>query len=52
MVGHTALGAWQSPNPPPSLHGGEGFSVPGLVLSDDMINSESVMGVKPGNSGM
>ena len=53
MVGHTALGAWQShPIPPPSLHGGKGFSFPGLVLSNDMVDSESVMDVKPGDSGL
>ena len=38
--------------PLPSLHGGEGSSVPGLVTSDDMVNSESVMGIKPGDSGV
>ena len=51
MVGHTALGAWQSHLiPPPSQHGGEASSFPGLVPSDDMVNS--VVGVKPGDSGM
>ena len=45
MVGHTALGMWQSHKISlPSLHGGEG-SFPDLV-----INSESVMGIKPGDS--
>ena len=38
--------------PPPSLHDGEGSSFPGLVPSDDAANSESVMGVKPGHSGV
>ena len=38
--------------PLPSLHDGEGFSFPGLVPSDDMVNSESVMGIKPGDSGV
>ena len=53
MVGHTALGAQQShPIPPPSLHDGEGSSFPGLVPSDDMVNSESVMGIKPGDSSV
>ena len=49
MVGHTALGAWQShPILPPSLQGGEGL--PGFVLPNDMIDSKSVQGVKPGDS--
>ena len=38
--------------PPPSLHGGEGCSFSGLVPSIDMVNSESAMGIKPGDSGM
>ena len=37
------------PIPPPSLHDGEGSSFPGLVPSDDTVNS--VMGVEPGDSG-
>ena len=40
------------PIPPPSLHGGEGSSFPGLVPSDDTVNSESVVGIKPGDSGV
>ena len=53
MVGHTALGDLQShPIPPPSLHGREGSSFPGLVPSDDMVDSESVVGIKPGDSGV
>ena len=53
MVGHTALGAWQShPTPLPSLHGGEGSSFPGLFPSDDMVNFETAMGIKPGDSGV
>ena len=54
MVGHTALRAWErvTQSPLPSLHGGERSSVPGLVPSDDMVNSESVVGVKPGDSGV
>ena len=36
----------------PSLHSGEGTSCPGLVPSNDTVNSESAMGVKPGNSGV
>ena len=38
--------------PLPSQHDGEGSSFPGLVPSDDMVNSESVMGVKPGDSSV
>ena len=54
MVGHTALGPWQrvTPIPQPSLHGGEGSYFPGLVPSDDTVDSESVMGIIPGDSGV
>ena len=38
--------------PPPSLHGGEGSSFPGLGPSDEMVNSESAMGIKPCDSGV
>ena len=38
--------------PLPSLHDGEGSSFPGLVPSDDAVNSDSVMGIKPGNSSV
>ena len=38
--------------PLPSLYNGEGSSFPGLVPSDDTVNSESAMGVKPGESGV
>ena len=31
---------------------GEGSSVPDLVPSDDAVNSESVVGIKPGDSGV
>ena len=52
-MGHTALGAQQCHLIPlPSLHDGEGSSFPGLVQSDDMVNSESMMGIKPGDSGV
>ena len=37
------------PIPVPYLHDGEGSSFPGLVPSDDVVNSNSVMGIKPGN---
>ena len=53
MVGHAVLGAQQGhPIPLPSLHDGEGSSFPCLVPSDDMVNSESVMGIKSGDSGV
>ena len=38
--------------PPPLLHAGEGSSFPGLVPSDDVVNPDSVMAVKPGDSGV
>ena len=38
--------------PLPSLCDGEGSSFPGLVPSDDVVNSDSVMGIKPGDSGV
>ena len=40
------------PIPPSSLHGGKGSSFSGLVPSDDMIDSESAMGIKPGDSSV
>ena len=38
--------------PLPSLHDGEGSSFPGLVPSDDMVDSKSVMGIKPEDSSV
>ena len=38
--------------PQPSLHDGEASSFPGLVPSDDVVNSDSVMSIKPGDSGV
>ena len=35
-----------------SLHGGEGSFLGGLVPSDDMVNSESVVGIELGDSGV
>ena len=53
MVGHTALGAWKRVTQSLlSLHGGEGSSFPGFIPSDDTVNSESMMGIKPGDSGV
>ena len=43
--------AGSHPIPTPSLHGWEGSSVPGLVLSNDPVNYESAVGIKPGDSG-
>ena len=52
MVGHTAWGLGrESPILPPSLHSGEG-SFPDLVPINDMVNSESVVDMKPGDSGV
>ena len=53
MVGHTSLGAWQShPIPPPSQHGREGSSFPGLVPSNDTVDSKSEVDIEPGDSGV
>ena len=38
--------------PPLSLHSGEGSSFLGLVLPNDMVDSESAVGIKPGDSGV
>ena len=38
--------------PPPLLCDGEGSSFPGLVPSDVAVDSDSVMGIKPGDSGV
>ena len=35
-----------------SVHDGEGSSFPGLVPSDDVVDSDSVMGIKPSDSGV
>ena len=37
---------------PPSLHGGEGSSFPGLVPTNDTVDPELAVGIKPGDSGM
>ena len=54
MVGHATLGAWQRVTWSLCLPCmvGEGSSFPGLVPSNDVVDSESVMGIKPGNSGV
>ena len=38
--------------PPPSLHHGEGSSFLGLVPSNDTVDSESLVGINPGDSGV
>ena len=38
--------------PPPSLHGWEGSSFPGLIPPDDMFDSKAVVGMTPGDSGV
>ena len=40
------------PIPPASLCDGEGSYFPGLVPSDDAVDSDSVMGITPGDSGV
>ena len=45
-------GLGSHPIPLPSLHDGEGSSFPGLVPSNDMVNSESAVGVKAVDSGV
>ena len=38
--------------PPPSLSGGEGSSFPHLAQSYDVVDFESVVGMKPGDSSV
>ena len=54
MVGAYSCGnmAESHPIPLPSLHGGEGSSVPGLVPFDDTVDPGSAMGIKAGDSGV
>ena len=54
LVWCTALGGSVESHliPLPSLHDGEGSSFPGLVPSDNTVNSDSVMGIKPGDSSV
>ena len=40
------------PIAPPSLQGGEGSSFQGLAPFNDMVNSESAVGIKSGDSGV
>ena len=52
MVGYAALGVQQSPNSCIFLTRGEGSSFLASAPSDDLVNSESVMGVKASDSGV
>ena len=53
MVWYTALGTQQShPIPSPFLNGGEGSSFPDLAPPDDVLNTESVLDIQPGDSGV
>ena len=54
MMGHTAFGCLTESYPVPlsSLHGGKGFSFTSLVPSNDKVDSESVVGIKHGDSAM
>ena len=38
--------------PSPSIHVSEGYSFLGLILPDDTVDSESVVGMKPGDLGL
>ena len=51
---HSSRGGLAESHPisSPSLLGGEGSSFPGLIPSDDTVNSESAVGIKPGDSGV
>ena len=52
-MGHAALWIWKSHSfCLPSLHVREGSSIPGLFPSEDMANLESLVGIKPGDSGV
>ena len=42
----------KSPNPSAFLHGGEGSYFPGSNQPSDTVNSESVVSIKPADSGM
>ena len=47
------MGAWQShPIPQPSLHSRKGSSFPGLIPSNDTVDSKSAMGIKPSDSSV
>ena len=51
IMGHTALGLQQFHEIPlPSVYGEDGPSLPGFVWHDDIVNSESVVGINPGDA--
>ena len=54
MVGYTALGGLgrESPNPSAFLTWWGGVFLTGLVPSDDAVDSESAIGIEPGDSGL
>ena len=53
VVGNTALGFQQShPIPLSSLHSGEELLFPECVSPNEMVRSESVLGIKPCDSGV
>ena len=54
MVGEYSFGGLAESHliPPPSLHGGEGCPFLGVFPSNDMVKSESAMGIKAGNFGV
>ena len=54
MVGHAALGGLcgKSHIPPPSLHGGKGYSFPGLVPPNGTVITKLSVGIKPGDCGV
>ena len=52
MLGHTPLGAQQSPHPSTFLTCGKGSLFLGFVPPCAMVNSKSVVSIKPGHSGV
>ena len=53
MAGHTVLGVWQGVTQSLCLPCGQkGSSIPGCVSSSDTFNSQSVVGIKSGDSGV
>ena len=53
MLGHIALGAWQNhPIPQSPLHAWKGSSLPGFVPLQEMVDADSVVGIKHGHSSV
>ena len=53
IVGHKALEEWQSHLIPlPSQHGGDESYFPDVAPCNDMVYSELVVGIQPGDSGV